>query len=90
MLSFLNNQKQGGRLNIIHSTESNTKEITDGQIVLTRCGKKIAFHLFGNAFTGGKLCQTCSTSSEGGYQFLLAVLEVEAGEKKSLTQSASA
>ena len=76
-------------MNTIHSTESNTKEIADGQIVLTRCGKKIKFRVFGNSFTGGMLCQTCSGSSgEGNFKFLLAVLEVE--EKKPLTHSVSA
>lgn len=81
-------------MNKIHTAESDTKEIPEGRIVRTRCGKQIAFNSHGSKPMGGIICSLCSgfpMQKVGHPPFIFAVSElVLEEEKKPLTRSVSA
>lgn len=76
-------------MNTIHMFEADSEEITEGNLVRTKCGKRLVFRSHGSKPQGGILCQSCRSPVRvvGGPPFLFAVLELEDGV---LAQKASA
>ena len=77
-------------MNKIHTAESDSKEIPEGQMVRTNCGKKLVFRSHGGKPPGGVICLLCNgyrpKSKVGTPPFFFAIIE----EEKPLIQIASA